>query len=53
MLVHFIIMDSDYISNPVALLVQTGDETVPSIWSERGPVITTDIKIKGQVLNPP
>lgn len=53
MLAHFIIMDSDYISSPVAFLVQTGDETVPSMWSEKGPVITTDIKIKGQVLNSP
>ena len=44
MLAHFIIMDSDYISSPVAFLVQTGDETVPSMWSEKGPVITTDIK---------
>ena len=42
MLAHFIIMDSDYISSPVAFLVQTGDETVPSMWSEKGPVITTE-----------
>ena len=48
MLVHFIIMDSDYISSPVAISVQTGDETVPYTRSERGPVITMDIKIRGK-----